>query len=127
MALSSVGCSQGHLPTGIAMVVKAVAWLSVPLVVPPLLLLVAAELLLVFALAVSILPRQLLLGGRIALLVTARPSTVWHLSFCFTAQESAAVGAYIAASSVLTGRERDLSRVTLAVAENAVTSPGTIA
>ena len=57
MALSSVGCSQGHLPTGIAMVVEAVARLSVPLAVPPLLLLIAAELLLVFALVVSILLR----------------------------------------------------------------------
>jgi riboflavin transporter FmnP len=122
-----MGYRESHLPAGIAVIIEAVARLSMPLAILPFLLLTATEFLLVFSLAVSILPCQLILGPRIALFVAICPAAVWNLSLCFTAQELVAVGTHIAPSCHLARGERDLSVVALTIAENTVTSPSTAA
>jgi len=57
-----MGYCKSHLPTGITVIVEAVARLTMPLAILPFLLLTATEFLLVFPLAVSILPCQLIFG-----------------------------------------------------------------
>lgn len=122
-----MGYRKSHLPTGITVIVEAAARLSIPLAILPFLLLTATEFLLVFPLAVSILPCKLILGPRIALFVAACPVAVWNLSLCFTAQELKAIGAEIASVPIFARGECDLSVVALTIAENTITSPSTTA